>query len=52
MKNEQIQNIKHQIYDLYMKSLNSRNEYYANSRIELNKKIEYLKKVKYLILMN
>ena len=44
MEDEQFQSIRQQVYDLYIGSLTSRNEYYANPNIQLNKKIEYIRK--------
>lgn len=44
MEDEQFQSIRQQVYDLYIGSLTSRNEYYANPNIQLNKKVEYIRK--------
>ena len=44
MEDEQFQSIRQQVYDLYIESLTSRNEYYENPSIQLNKKVEYIRK--------
>lgn len=44
MEDEQFQSIRQQVYDLYIESLTSRNEYYENPSIKLNKKVEYIRK--------
>lgn len=44
MEDEQFQSIRQKVYDLYIESLTSRNEYYENPSIQLNKKVEYIRK--------
>lgn len=39
----QFQQLRQQVFDSYMESLTSRNEYYATPGIQLSKKIEYLR---------
>ena len=43
MDEAQFQQLKQQVFDSYMGSLTSRNEYYATPEIQLSKKIEYLR---------
>ena len=43
MDEEQFQQLRQHVFDSYMASLTSRNEYYANPGIQLSKKIEYLR---------
>ena len=40
---EQFKVVRQQVYDLYLETLISRNEYIKNRKIEITKKIEYLK---------
>ena len=40
---EQFKAVRQQVYDMYLKTLISRNEYIKNRKIEITKKIEYLK---------
>ena len=43
MGEAQFQQLRQQVFDSYMESLTSRNEYYATPGIELRKKIEYIR---------
>ena len=43
MGETQFQQLRQQVFDSYMESLTSRNEYYATPGIQLSKKIEYLR---------
>ena len=43
MDEAQFQQLRQQVFDSYMESLTSRNEYYATPGIQLSKKIEYLR---------
>ena len=43
MDEAQFQQLRQQVFDSYMESLTSRNEYYATPEIQLSKKIEYLR---------
>lgn len=43
MGEAQFQQLRQQVFDSYMESLTSRNEYYATPGIQLSKKIEYIR---------
>ena len=43
MGEAQFQQLRQQVFDSYMESLTSRNEYYATPGIKLRKKIEYIR---------